>query len=384
MLTVYILSAVNLDLKGLVDWWRRRRRRRWRRGCWGTRADDTVIDVPVVSDNLLNNGRTDFWLRSWRRWWGRRRWGRRRGGSTLFLTPDNDLVSHNLAVVGGGRLSARAADDKLLALPSHQLAAVACRRGQAPLAASNRQRTPFSAAVSTIAAEFSAVCANLKLSVLFLEADRLPLSRDVAAMAADFAARSTEVDVVTSAASEAHFVVVHLTRGRSADGAYRGPITTAEDNVAALWGTPRLLAAADCDVVALNLAHRRGWWWGPASGRAYVIVETTGAAGSRTGEVVLITPSHDERAGGWAAVVVVQEVGHATAGVAAYTTTAQLKVELLIVAVAAAVAVEVALTLLIELCGGVASRHGAGEQQVGDGRGEGGGAVLGVRMGVAV
>lgn len=218
-------------------------------------AQLTVVNVPVVGDDLLNDGRADFWFWSWRWRWGRRRWRRRRGRSTLFLASDDDLVSYDFAVVLRRGFCAGATDDKLLALASNQLAAVACWRWKTPFAASDCQGTPFSAGVPTITAEFSAVCTNLKVAVFFLEADRASLSRHVAAMATDLAARSADVDVVASAASETHFVIIHLTWGRSADGSDRGPITTAEDDVITLGGTARLLAASDCDVVALNLAH---------------------------------------------------------------------------------------------------------------------------------
>jgi hypothetical protein len=330
-----------------------------------------VINVPVVRDNLLDNRRSDFWLRSWRRGWRRRRWRRRGGRGALFFASDDDLVSYDFAVVLGRRLGAWAADDKLLALPSNQLAASAYWRRKTPLAASDCQGSAFSAGVSAVAAEFAAVCTELKVTVLFLEADRASLSRHVAAMATDLAARGAEVYVVASAAaSEANLLVVHLTWGRSADGSHGRAITAAEDNVIALRGAARLLAAADCDVVALNLSHRRGGGRWAASSRAYVIVKTTTAAGSGAGKVVVVTPSHHQGAGGWAVVVLAQEVWHAAARVRGDTGAAQLEVEVFVVALAAvAIAVEVALTLFIELSGGVASRHCAGEQAASDRRG---------------
>lgn len=54
-------------------------------------------------------------------------------------------------------------------------------------------------------------------------------------------------------------------------------------------------------------------------------------------------------------MVVAEEVGRAGTRVAAAT---ELNIELFIVAIAAAIAVEVALALFVELCGGIASRHG--------------------------
>jgi hypothetical protein len=86
-----------------------------------------------------------------------------------------------------------------------------------------------------------------------LEADRASFSRDVPAVAADLAARSVEIDVVSTTAPEAHIVVIHLTRGRSADRSDWGTIATTEDDVVALWRAARLLTAFDCDVRLLNV-----------------------------------------------------------------------------------------------------------------------------------
>jgi len=60
---------------------------------------------------------------------------------------------------------------------------------------------------------------------------------------------------------------------------------------------------------------------------------------------------------GWrrSIVVVAEEVGSTTAWVT--TTTAELDIQLLVGAIAATIAVKVALTLFIQLSGGVASRH---------------------------
>ena len=330
-----------------------------------------MVDVPVVSDDLLDDRRPDFWLWSWRRRWGRRR-GRRRGRrSALLFESDDDFVSNDFPVVLWWGLGARAADDKLLALPGNQLTTRAHGGWQAPLAAANRQRTSLSARVSAVTAKFPAVCTELKVAVVLLEADRASFSRDVAAVAAHFAAGSMEVDVAASAASKTHVIVIHLTRGRSADGSDRGPITTAEDDVIALGRTSRLLTAPDCDVVALHLSHRRGRRRAAAGG-THVIVKPATAAGCRAREDVVVTASHHQRAGGWAVVVLAKKVGHAAAGVrGGSAATAQLEVELLIVAVAAVtVAIEIALTLFIELCGGVAARHGAGSSRRAAARGE--------------
>jgi hypothetical protein len=211
-----------------------------------------MVNVSVMCDDLLDDWGSNLRLWRWRRWWGRRGWRGRRTGCSLLLASDDDLVSYDFSVVRR-RFSAWTADDKLLALPSDQVAPVACWGRETPLAASNRQRAPLPAGVSAIAAEFSAVCTNLKVAVTLLEADRASFSRDVPAVAADLAARSVEVDVVSTTASEAHIVVVHLTRGRSADRSDWGTIATTEDDVVALWRAARLLTAFDCDVRLLNV-----------------------------------------------------------------------------------------------------------------------------------
>jgi hypothetical protein len=212
-----------------------------------------MVNVPVMCDDLLDNRRTDLWLRGWRRWWRRRGWRGRGSGCSLLLASDDDFVSYDLSVVLRGRFGAWTADNELLTLPSDQVAAVACWGRKTPLATSNRQRAPLPACVPAIAAEFSAVRPNLKVAVTLLEANGASFSGDVPAVAADFAARSVEVDVVSTTAPEAHIFVIHLTRGRSADGPYWGTVTTAEDNVVPLRRASRLLTAFDCDVGLINV-----------------------------------------------------------------------------------------------------------------------------------
>jgi hypothetical protein len=219
-----------------------------------------MVNVPVMCDDLLDNRRTDLWLRGWRRWWRRRGWRGRGSGCSLLLASDDDFVSYDLSVVLRGRFGAWTADNELLTLPSDQVAAVACWGRKTPLATSNSQGAPLSACVPAIAAELSAVGANLKVAVTLLEADGASLSRDVPAVAADFAARSVEVDVVSTAAPEAHVVVIHLTRGRSADGPDWGTITTAEDDVVALGRASRLLAALDCNVCLVDFVPAAACW----------------------------------------------------------------------------------------------------------------------------
>jgi hypothetical protein len=352
-----------------------------------------MVNVSVVCDDLLDDRGTNLWLRSWRWGWRRRGWRGRRSGCSLLLAADDDLVSYDFAVVLGRRLGTWTADDKLLALPSDQIAAVARWGRETPLAVSNRQGAPLSAGVPAIAAEFSAVCAELEVTVTLLEADRASFSRDVPAVAADFAARGVEVDVVSTAAPEAHIIVVHLTRGGSADRSHRGAIATAEDDVVALWRATGLLAAldgnvrlvnivcssaarrglavTDADVVPLHAPHSRGRRRGTAPSRAHIVVEAAAAAaGSCSRIVVLIAASQNHGASSRAVVVLAEEVGGTASGVRA-SAAAQLEVKLLVVAIAAvSIAVEVALSLLIELSGWVASRrHCAAKRQVSDGRG---------------
>lgn len=212
-------------------------------------------------------------------------------------------------------------------------------------------------------------------------------------MAADFAAGRVEVDVVSTAAPEAHIVVVHLTRGGSADRSHRGAIATAENDVVALWRATGLLAAfdgdvrlvnvvsssaarrglavTDADVVPLHAPHSRGRRRGTASGRAHIVVEAAAAAaGSCSREVVFITTPQNHGASSRAVVVLAEEVGGTAPRVGA-SAASQLEVKFLVVAIAAvSIAVEVALTLLIELSGWVASRrHCAAKRQVSDRRG---------------
>jgi len=125
-----------------------------------------------------------------------------------------------------------------------------------------------------------------------------------------------------------------------------------------------LLAASDCDVFALYIPHSGSGTWGAAANGAYVIVESAATAGSCPGQVVFVAGPQRERPSSWAVVVLTEEVWGATARVRA---AAQLEVKLLVVALAAvSVAIEIALTLLIQLSSGVASRrHCAGERQVG-------------------
>jgi len=181
------LSTVDLDFEGFVNWRGRRWWRWWGRRSGSTGPDDTMVDMPVVGNNLLDDRRANFWLRRWRRWW--RRWGWRggRSRSSLFLASDDDFVSYDFAVLGWG-FGARTADDKLLALSGDQVAAVTGWGWKAPLTTSNCQGTPFSARVSAITAVLSALCMNLKVAVVLLEADGAPLSRHVPTVAADFTA----------------------------------------------------------------------------------------------------------------------------------------------------------------------------------------------------
>jgi hypothetical protein len=171
-----------------------------------------------MCDDLLDNGRSDLWFWHWRRW-GRRRGRRGRwGGRSLLFTPDDDLVSYNLSIILGWRFRTWTADNELLALPGNQVAAIACWGRKAPLATSDGQGASFPARVSAITAELSTVRANLEIAVPLLKANGASFGGNVPAMATDFAARSVEVDVAATAASEAHVVVVNnLTRGRPAN-----------------------------------------------------------------------------------------------------------------------------------------------------------------------
>lgn len=346
-----------------------------------------MVNVSVMRDDLLNDRRANFRLRRWwrRRWrWG---WGWRRSGSAFLLAPDDDLVPDDFARVGGWRLLTRTADDELLTLTSDQVTTIASRRRETPLATSNRQGAPFSAGVSSITTELSAVGTDFKIAVSLLEADGASFSRDVPAVAAHFTARSMEVDAITTAAaSEAHLVPLRLALWWAAG---RRTVSTAEDNVftfdlaeLGLSGT-RLLAASDGDIrlICLDLAGAAasrsiavadvdvvpaphaggGRGWTGAANRARVV--ESGRTAGASGELVVSRADHHLPGRVGAVVVVVQEVGHTAPGVAA-TASTQLDIELLIVALAAiAAAVEIALALLIQLGGRVASRHGVGEQQ---------------------
>jgi hypothetical protein len=388
-------SAVDLDLVCFVynrrgrRWWRRRRG--W---CRRAGSDNAVINVSVVRDDLLNNGGTNFWLWHWRRRRRRRRWRRRGCGSPLFFASNDDLVSYNFSVVlGRGGLGAWTADDKLLTFSCDQVASIACGRRKTLLAATpNSQGAPFSARVSAITAELAAVCLELELAIVLLEADGAPLSRNVSAVAAEFAARSLEIDtsVASAAASEAYIFVVVL-GGGAADRPDWGAVTTTENNVVALRGTPRLLATSDGDVglvyfsgtaaaaapavVAVISPHGRGWRGTAANGADVIVKTAAGTAGSCPREVVFVAASYNHLPGSRAVVVVTEEIGGAAPSVRAADAATQLLVKLVIVAVAAvaAAAIEVALSLFIELSGGVASRHCAGKRQVSDG-----GAIRGV------
>lgn len=84
-----------------------------------------MVNVSVMCDDLLDDRGSDLRLRSWRWGWRRRGWRGRRSGCSLLFAADDDLVSYDFAVVLRGRLGAWTADDKLLALPGDQIAAVA-------------------------------------------------------------------------------------------------------------------------------------------------------------------------------------------------------------------------------------------------------------------
>jgi hypothetical protein len=91
-----------------------------------------VVNVSVVRDDLLDDGRSN--LRLWWRWW---EWSRRRGRRTLLPASDDDLVFDHFALATRWR-GVSATDYELLPLscdhfPTH------ARRRQTPLAISNDQ-----------------------------------------------------------------------------------------------------------------------------------------------------------------------------------------------------------------------------------------------------
>jgi hypothetical protein len=96
---------------------------------------------------------------------------------------------------------------------------------------------------------------DFKVAVSLLEANRASFSGHIATVAADFATRGVDVDVVsTPAAPEAHIVFkINLARTRG-----RRSVTAAEDDVLALYSAKlglgrsrpgsRLLSSTDPDV----------------------------------------------------------------------------------------------------------------------------------------
>ena len=272
------------------------------------------------------------------------------------------------------------------------------------LPASYDQRVALYASVPTVAAELAARRTDVEVAVSLLEADGAALGRDVTTVPAELLVRGADVDIV-AAPSEADVLSL------DADLAWTGTVAAAEGDVAlgagVAWRGPAGLlaapdgdvellllsldfaastasrvAAAQGDVVYLALPHGGGRGRGTAAdGDGVVVVEaaaTTAGWGSREAVFVAVPSAQDHGPG--SGTVVAEEVGGTAARVAA---TAQLYVELVIVAVAAvAVAVKVALALLVQLGGRVAARHGAGGLWVRGGSARGGsvrGGGLGAR-----
>ena len=117
-------------------WWRRRRLRlrcRWR-WCRSTGRLNTVVDVTMVVDDFLDDGRSDDWL-GWRRWrcrlWRRRswlsRWLRRR---CALSSANDDLLP--LVITRWWRWAGRTwtANDPFFLFLSHEYAATAGARSR--------------------------------------------------------------------------------------------------------------------------------------------------------------------------------------------------------------------------------------------------------------
>lgn len=339
-----------------------------------------MVDVSMMCDDLLDNRRSDLWLRRW--WWRWGRWQGLRRGRALFHTANDYFVLNDFALTRSSRLLARAANNKFLMLAGNELSTRTGRRERS-LAASYDQRVSLYASVPAIAAELAARGADVKVAVSLLEANGATLSRDIAAVTAEFLVRGTDVYVV-AAASETDVLPL------DADLTWASAVAAAEGDVAlevsfSRRGSSRLLAAPDShvellllalyfaaatasrvaasngDIVYLALSYARGRGRGTAPhGNSIVVVEASTTASRwrwSSRESVLVALSSTQYHGPCSRAVVAEEVGGTAARVAA---PAKLNVKLLIVAVAAvAVAVEVALTLLIQLGGRVAARHGA-------------------------
>ena len=128
----------------------------------------TVVDVPVMCDDLLDDGRSDLWLGHWWwRWWGRQGLG---GGRALFHAANDYLVLDDFTLAGPSRLLARAANNKLLVLASDQLSTGA-RRWHRALPAPYDQGVALDAAISAVATELAARGADVEVAVALLEAN---------------------------------------------------------------------------------------------------------------------------------------------------------------------------------------------------------------------
>lgn len=322
----------------------------------------TMINMSVVCDDFLNDRRSDF--RLWWRWW--RRW-RRRGRATLFLASNDDLVLDHLAT--RGRRWLPTTDDKLLPLPRNQLSA-RTRRRQGLLAVSNRNRVlVFVATITTVItvlmAESNVFALDLATSNRrpLAELDLLAFDVDLAGPRA-FTATTTEDDVFA----------LDLTGRRSS---WPGLVTMADGDIGFFAldlprTTGRRLTAADADVVPFDVPHRGRRPTAATADDQSVGLDIVGPSRARVEVFLSSIPQHHLASAGAraAVVIVVEEVGHAAAGVTA-DATPQFQVELIVAAVAAAaIAVEVALALFVQLGCGVAPRH-VGQQSARGGRSRG-------------
>ena len=56
----------------------------------------TMVDMPVMRDDLLDDRRSDLWLRRW--WWWWRRWRELWGWRALFHTANHYLILDDFAL----------------------------------------------------------------------------------------------------------------------------------------------------------------------------------------------------------------------------------------------------------------------------------------------